>query len=307
MARSRNIKPGFFTNEDLVELDFATRLLFAGLWTIADKEGRLQDRPKKIKIEIFPADTLDINAMLQELHDAKFIVRYEVNGAKYVQIATWSKHQNPHHTEKASEIPAFNGEVTVKEPLKTLHPSKQDGGNLADSLLLIPDSGFLVTDSLIPDSLTEIPSFGTPPTEDAPEQVAKLVKVKPAKVAKQPAPSSDTWAAYESAYLARYGVKPVRNATVNGQLANLVNRLGAEESPGVAAWYVSHRNQFYVSCGHSVGMLLRDCEKLRTEWATGRQATQTQAIQGDRTQTNLNAFAGLLAEAKQKEFDHAQH
>lgn len=146
MARSRNIKPGFFSNEDLVELGFATRLLFAGLWTIADREGRLEDRPKKIKIGVFPADDVDVDGMLQELHNSKFIQRYEVEGAKFIQISAWSKHQNPHHTEKASEIPSSNGEITVKAPLKTGDSRKQDGGNLADSLF---------TDSLIPDSLME--------------------------------------------------------------------------------------------------------------------------------------------------------
>lgn len=142
--------------------------------------------------------------------------------------------------------------------------------------------------------------FAAPPAEDAP------VPKKP-RVAKEPSPTADTWAAYAAAYEVRYGTPPVRNAAVNGRLAQLVGRLGADESPAVAAWFVGHRNQFYVSGGHSVGLLLRDCEKLRTEWATGRQATQTQAIQGDRTQTNLNAFSGLLAEAKQKEFTHAEH
>lgn len=139
MARSRNIKPGFFTNEDLVELNFGTRLLFAGLWTLADREGRLEDRPKKIKIGVFPADNVDVDAMLQELHEAKFVVRYEVDGSRYVQIANWSKHQNPHHTEKASEIPGIDGVVTVKNGDKA-------GGNPADSL--IPDS--LSSDSLKP-------------------------------------------------------------------------------------------------------------------------------------------------------------
>lgn len=143
MARARNIKPGFFNNEDLVELDFATRLLFAGLWTVADREGRLQDRPKKIKIDVFPADNLDIDVMLQALHDAKFIHRYTVDGAKFIQISSWSKHQNPHHTEKASEIPGPNGELTVNTPLKPREPAKQDGGNLADSL--IPDSLIQIT------------------------------------------------------------------------------------------------------------------------------------------------------------------
>ncbi len=143
MARARNIKPGFFTNEDLVELGFATRLLFAGLWTLADREGRLEDRPKKIKIGVFPADDVNVDGMLQELHDAKFVQRYEVNGVRYLQITGWSKHQNPHHTEKASEIPGPNGEITVKAPLTPKEPQNHDGGNLADSL---------IPDSLIPDS-----------------------------------------------------------------------------------------------------------------------------------------------------------
>lgn len=138
MARSRNIKPGFFTNDDLVELDFATRLLFAGLWTVADKAGRLEDRPKKIKIAVFPADDLDIDAMLGVLAERGFITRYEANGAKYIQIDSWTKHQNPHHTEKASVIPPRNGELTVTPPLEQVDSQEQDGGNPADSL--IPDS-----------------------------------------------------------------------------------------------------------------------------------------------------------------------
>lgn len=138
MARARNIKPGFFTNEDLVELDFATRLLFAGLWTLADREGRLEDRPKKIKIGVFPADNVDVEVMLQELHRCQFIKRYEVDGEKYIQIVSWHKHQSPHHTEKKSEIPDELGYLTVKPP-------KQDGGNPPDSL---------IPDSLIPDSKT---------------------------------------------------------------------------------------------------------------------------------------------------------
>jgi hypothetical protein len=147
MARSRNIKPGFFTNDDLVELDFATRLLFAGLWTVADKAGRLEDRPKKIKIAVFPADDVNIEAMLAALAERDFIIRYSINDVAYIQIRNWSKHQNPHHTEKCSVIPACpNGELTVKEPLEPGQSPEQDGGNPADSL--IPDS--LIPDSPLP-------------------------------------------------------------------------------------------------------------------------------------------------------------
>ena len=97
MARSRNIKPGFFVNEDLVELPFATRLLFAGLWTLADREGRLDDRPKRIKMAIFPADDVDVDASLDELATSGLIVRYAVDGNGYIQICNFAKNQNPHH------------------------------------------------------------------------------------------------------------------------------------------------------------------------------------------------------------------
>jgi hypothetical protein len=105
MARARNIKPGFFTNDDLAEVEFGARILFIGLWCIADREGRLPDRPKKIKAEILPYDACDANDLLQQLAGKSFIHRYEVAGEKYIQITNFTKHQDPHYKEKASEIP----------------------------------------------------------------------------------------------------------------------------------------------------------------------------------------------------------
>lgn len=105
MARTRSIKPSFFKNEDLVELDFPVRLLFISLWTLADREGRLEDRPKRIKMEMFPADNFDVDSGLNDLERFNFLVRYEVDGKKYIQIENFTKHQNPHHMEAASEIP----------------------------------------------------------------------------------------------------------------------------------------------------------------------------------------------------------
>jgi hypothetical protein len=106
MARARNIKPGFFANEELVELSFATRLLFIGLWTIADREGRLEDKPKRIKMVLFPADNLDVDASLNELQEHGFILRYTASEAEFIQILAFKKHQNPHKDEKQSTIPA---------------------------------------------------------------------------------------------------------------------------------------------------------------------------------------------------------
>lgn len=105
MARARLIKPGFFTNDRLGELPAVTRILFAGLWTIADRDGRLEDRPTRIKAEVLPYDKGNVDRMLTALADAGFVLRYEVDGERYIQIQAFSKHQHPHMREPVSTIP----------------------------------------------------------------------------------------------------------------------------------------------------------------------------------------------------------
>ena len=144
MARARNIKPGFFSNEELVELSFSTRLLFIGLWTLADREGRMEDKPKRIKMALFPADDLNIDSALDELQKSGFLLRYEHDGARYIQVLAFNKHQNPHRDEKPSLIPAPNlhGASTVQAPCKE-DVSTVAIGLIPDSLNLIPDTGIL--------------------------------------------------------------------------------------------------------------------------------------------------------------------
>lgn len=108
MARIRTIKPDFFKNEQLSELPAITRLLFIGLWTQADKEGRLLDRPKRIKAEVFPYDSVNIDSELSRLQSAGFIERYEVGEMKVIQIDKFTRHQRISGNEALtkSEYPA---------------------------------------------------------------------------------------------------------------------------------------------------------------------------------------------------------
>ncbi|CAM6583136.1 Phage replication protein O [Enterobacter intestinihominis] len=179
MARSRNIKPGFFTNDELAECQPLARILFAGLWTIADKEGRLDDRPKKIKAMVLPFDDVDCDALLQQLHQHKFINRYQVKGDSYIQVSNWKKHQNPHCKEAASEIPEpsqnqngteqeqcnsdakeekeeegkpqviENNEAQERHGASKVQEQVKNSLNPADSLNLIPDSPIPDPDSLV--------------------------------------------------------------------------------------------------------------------------------------------------------------
>lgn len=165
MARARNIKPGFFKNEDLAECSLAARLCFAGLWTLADREGRLEDRPKRIKGELFAFDSIEVEPLLFELQKHGFIYRYEVNGLELIQILAFHKHQNPHHREPPSDLPppqspGLDGDGNKPKPgapppsdehkasgqpgaSPGLDPPKDDlarGSSRADSGFRIPDS-----------------------------------------------------------------------------------------------------------------------------------------------------------------------
>jgi len=106
MARARLIKPGFFANEDLAECTPWARLCFAGLWTLADREGRLEDRPKRIKGQLFSMDEVAIEPLLDELELHHFIMRYTDDDRGFIQIVEFSKHQTPHHREPSSVIPS---------------------------------------------------------------------------------------------------------------------------------------------------------------------------------------------------------
>lgn len=164
MSRARNIKPGFYKNEDLAECSIWARFIFPGLWMLADKEGRLEDRPKRIKGELLPFDTINVDPLLAELHAHGFIVRYQIEGISYIQISAFSKHQSPHYSEKESVIKAPTllehsgtfpettgkearacGEIPgiLPESSGKVHPIKR-GSQPPDSLIpdsLIPDSG----------------------------------------------------------------------------------------------------------------------------------------------------------------------
>lgn len=175
MARSRNIKPSIMDNEDLAALPALTRLLFIYMWMLADRDGRLEDRPSRIKKQALGYDDGSADDMLNELALAGFIERYEAQGTKVIQILAFTKHQTPHVREAASELPCKDISTTKAVP------STNQGS--AEPSPRSPDSGFLIPDTpyLIPDSLGEsAPAKRTPPT--------KPVIAKPDDVSEQ------TWA-----------------------------------------------------------------------------------------------------------------
>ena len=84
MSRIRTIKPEFFRHEALYEAERETglplRVAFAGLWTVADREGRFHWRPRALKLDCLPYDEVDFSRVLDALATRGFIVQYQGNG-----------------------------------------------------------------------------------------------------------------------------------------------------------------------------------------------------------------------------------
>jgi len=283
MARARNIKPGFFQNDELADQSPLARLAFIGMWTIADFKGCIEYRPKMLKVQILPYDECDLDEIVNNLEKARFIRFYSVQGKRYIKIVNFEKHQNPHKNEReaGSDIPDITeNDNSFNELKKDGTKPEFIGTNRADSLLLIPDS-------LNPDSLTSVPN-GTSvavvnfsSSKDITPNLKVSIREKPDETELQAA-CRETWASYSGAYFEKYQTEPVRNAKVNGQVKQFVQRIGFIESPDVAAYYITHPDGFYVRKMHDFGLLLADAEKLRTEWATGRKVTGTRAKQVER-------------------------
>lgn len=105
--RIRSLKPGFFKNEQLAELSPWHRLCFEGLWCYADRDGRMQDRPKRLKAEIFPYDDLHMDNLLWDLARAGFIRRYVIGSQPLIDIPSFHLHQHPRPDEAGSSLAAY--------------------------------------------------------------------------------------------------------------------------------------------------------------------------------------------------------
>ncbi|ELW79447.1 hypothetical protein ACIN5021_2848 [Acinetobacter sp. OIFC021] len=161
MARARNIKPSFFTNDELGDVNPLARLLFIGMWTIADFKGCFEYKPKRLKVQLLPYDDCDIEELVTDLEKSGFISKYTVQGRQYIKALNFTKHQNPHKNEResGSEIPDIDqadqelskNNFNISNLPNIENNLEQDGTDRADSLNLIPDSL-----NLIPEVISDV-------------------------------------------------------------------------------------------------------------------------------------------------------
>lgn len=108
--RIRTIKPEALTDEDLWDAEQETGLplfrAYAGLWCVADREGRFEWRPRPLKAAILPYWDGDFSRVLDACVTRGFVRKYACNGREYGWIPTFKRHQLVNNREAESDLPA---------------------------------------------------------------------------------------------------------------------------------------------------------------------------------------------------------
>ena len=293
---SRWIKVGYCDSDRIEACCPAARDLWIRLLVNADDFGRFDARPARVAASCFPLQTgceqlvANCAQLLDELERADLIRRYEATGKTYLFITRFyerarSKPRFPDPPqeliEKEIAIPARS--VCTCQSL-AVKPQSSDSSRQPSTTTTTSTTTTHDHDQL------PLPSEGGPPARDLRATGNRL----PAK--RQPPDSAETWKAFTQAYLERYGVEPLRDARANAQMASFIKRVGIEDAPHIARFYVEHSKAYYVQRQHSVAMLATDADALRTQWLSGERVTgivardkERAATTGDQVQRVLRA------------------
>lgn len=110
MARKRMIDPSIWINEDFGTLTNLAKLVFIGLFSIADDEGRGKASPAYIKAVLFPYNddlrVADIEKALSEISSKMSVIFYSCDENKYYTLTSWNKWQKIDKPSESS-IPAY--------------------------------------------------------------------------------------------------------------------------------------------------------------------------------------------------------
>lgn len=117
MARIRSIKPTFWKSRAVRKLSDAEKLVWVGLWNIADDLGRLMDEPSLIAGELWALAYADeqVESALSGLASKGRIIRYTVEDDGFIQITGWGEHQkisNPTASTIPEPLASVSGGLT---------------------------------------------------------------------------------------------------------------------------------------------------------------------------------------------------
>ena len=169
-----------------------------------------------------------------------WLLEARINGKKGGFKKAVRKNSNATHPMKSLKNPASQAKPIVGS----------SSSSSSSSFLFTPSSNLNLEGTLA----------GVPPNDES------LILEERNKNGEAPGITNQTWQVYSEAFFSRYKTKPLRNAMVNGQIKNLIGRVGKDIAPPLAKFYLTQNDAWYLKNTHSMGDLLRDAEKLYAQW-----------------------------------------
>lgn len=303
---SRILREGILTSDRVNSLTPPAEVFYRRLMSVVDDYGRFDGRLGLIRTSCFPlrVDTVreaDISRWIAECVMAGLIVLYAVGGKAYLEMQDFKQQQRakskfPDPVEGQPITDAEHLKTSAKQPLTGVHLGVFGVGVVSEVV-----SGVVVGSA--------------PPSAPPPQAVVPVVKParapKPAKPNEEPPVTNATWEAYAEAYERRYKAPPLRNAKVNGQIKQIVERMGADVAPAVAAFYLTHQNLLFTRSKHPIDLLLSRAETIHTDWLTSVRDEQPQDAGETAWQRSarekVEKFTGGIASRKNPAAMEEQH
>jgi hypothetical protein len=109
MARIRNIKPEFFSHEELQDMEIEhpelhPMLVFSGLWTQCEWSGVFHWSVRKLNLSILPFLEFDLEKSLKYLEKHGFIKKFSRGGKDYGYVYNFTRYQAISGNEKTQEL-----------------------------------------------------------------------------------------------------------------------------------------------------------------------------------------------------------
>lgn len=122
------MKPEFWADEELaMAVSRDARLLYIGLWNLADEHARLRGDPRFVKGQLFAYDDdlspKAIEVLLDELTAAGKVQRYQSGSSTYLFLPNLAKHQRLEAAKVESRLPA-PPDPSESAPMATIRAEK---------------------------------------------------------------------------------------------------------------------------------------------------------------------------------------
>jgi len=176
----------------------------------------------------------------------------------------------------------------------------------SDSIKFDPSRNEKLINSMADPPKVPLPDGINPPVPEKNSLTVLANSQKPEKAKKEKSPGevsdgSKVWTAYAMAYEQRMRVTPIRNAKQNALCSQLVQRLGVENAVKIAAFYLTHPNSYYMQNKYPLGLLVKDCEGIYTEFQRGEYVTADRARKASISQQNSSVLEKFIAKQKERE------